>query len=134
MKIIGTWSTPGSEIDARQDDFLATIGDKGIDFLENFFEGSPLVSSACLYGETKGAKIVTTRLNDKVFTRKDLLETFIAKRAKFGLHHTLFVLGAQGKITRIFRKNLDCITKIQEFVIDIKKLWIDDTISNISTS
>lgn len=132
--VIWTVWSPCSEIYACQDYFRSSFFDKCIYFFDNFDNWSPFMASARLYRETKSTKIITSGLNNNIFSRENLFSLEFLKGSYFCLHHSFFLFLCHDEITGIFRENFYFFFPFFQFVVYSIKIRIDHTVSDISAS
>ena len=69
--VIGRRRSPGSEIDPREDDLFPTISHEVAYLLNDLLHRSIFVSSARLYREAEGTKVITSSLDHHVFAGEE---------------------------------------------------------------
>lgn len=92
------------------------------------------MSSTCLDCQTKGTKIITSRLDDHIFSREELFSGEFFERADFRQHHRFFLLGGDVEVIWILWEYLYLLSIVLELMVYLEKSGIHDTISDIPTS
>jgi hypothetical protein len=134
FNVLRTLCSPCSEISSCENDLFSAVCDEGIDLIDNIFACSGFVPSACLNGQTKSTKIITSCLDDdKLFGMESgsknsgFLETFLKRLFIRYLNLRFYIFG-------VFGKKFDLVSKREKFWVNSIKITINIPLFERSTS
>lgn len=120
-EIVGSPGSPGADVDARQDDFFASLAGIFRDFRHDVLRGPVRMPAPRLYRQAEGAKIIASRLDYHGFPRGIRAGDLRADPGELGFEA---FRGQRERSRRLFGKELDPIPVRQQFRVLLEKTGI----------